>query len=394
MREESQEKVQEETRMSAAGLHDQPTEIRKAARNANRLLMLLTGIMVVLQLPYVFQTGENEDQLRLTFIVFLALFVLATYNAKIATADRRTIFLRHRDFVVRPLAEMKGFNVYFVLYALITLAVLVVGQMLFITDQSELVVGLAITTVLVVGVYLANILPSRTTVEPYGICTGVPSRLLRPFYPYGFIENVTLTRHMLTIKLVKKAPWSRVPRKIYVRGGAGQIAAALMAKHSVVNANIAPAVVIGEPRVPTISCPVCHEVYQSTASMCPKCGAAVPAEGYLGVVSGLDPNPVYAGVLLMVSAFTLALTGFLFFNLESYFQNIYGTGTGIYNVCGVFEWLFAIIAFAGGYTSVTRRHYGLARAGAIVSIIGNLASLVFGIAAWALLRRSSEQFED
>lgn len=329
------------------------------------------------------------------FTLFVVMFVFSLFMARRATSDRNIQFMRHRSFVGRVLAEAKGFNISLLGYLVVVLVVLAVAAM-FSPSSWEDLVRIAIPMVVIAAVLIYPILSARITIEPGGISVGNPGAIIKQHYPFKRIEHVSITRRILTIRLDGASPWSKMARRLYVREDGDMLASVLRRTMPSSKLSVAFPIPPAGARIPTVECPECGEKYDSTEAACPKCGTVIPSTGYMFIGNERDLYPIYAGVALMASSIFLVITGVAFLNMEGLFADIYGRGPGVFEFCGWIEFIFAIIAFAGGVASLAREHYSAARAGAIVSIIGGggLVSVVLGIAAFLWLRKSSHEFRD
>jgi len=373
----------------------QMTSVRDRVVRASRVVLIASAVLVVLTASALAAAGLDDPHFVGMVLASLGLFLASLFFVKVITSDKHIRFLRHRSFVTDVMAEAKGFESNLVI-AIVAVAVAIgVAELMSSPSTQDLVTGYLVAGVIAVATFVSLAWLSRVTVEPGGICTGRPNAALRPFVPFGAVEHAVLSRHLLTIRLGERLPLRSRTMRIVVLSGAPLLASVLQkvlppGKLSLVGVEAARDVGV---RMRT--CPECGETYDATQNACIRCGAVFPTSGYAYVGEERDYRPVYAGIALIVSSVFLAITGFMFFNMQSLFTRIYGRGPEALEMCGWIEMLFALVALGGGIASFQRRHLGLARAGAAVAIIGvgGTVSLVLGILAYMWLRESPEEFE-
>jgi len=221
---------------------DEPTEIRKALKNMNRVILIFSGVAVLAHLPSLFQNGEDVTWVRVSLLAFLALFVAATYETKIITSDKHIQFFRHRDFSRDALAGVKGFNVNLLWYAVAIVLVLSVAQVWLYKDPLAAIASVVISVALVSVIFISMIVPSMVVVEANGICIGNPRGVVRSYIPFGMVRSVKVTTRAMTIKLAGKTPWGTVPKKLFIRADPSSVALAIRRASPATQVSIDPRV--------------------------------------------------------------------------------------------------------------------------------------------------------
>jgi hypothetical protein len=221
---------------------DEPTEIRKALKNMNRVILIFSGVAVLVHLPSLFRNGEDVTWIRVSLLAFLALFVAATYETKIITNDKHIQFFRHRDFSRDALAEVKGFNINLVWYAVAIVLVLSVAQVWLYKDPFAVVVSVVISVALVSLIFISMMVPSAVVVEANGICIGNPRAIVRSYISFGFIGSVKVTTRRMTFKITGKTPWGTVPKKLFIRADPSSVALAIRRTSPATQVSIDPRV--------------------------------------------------------------------------------------------------------------------------------------------------------
>ncbi|MFH1579895.1 MAG: zinc-ribbon domain-containing protein [Thermoplasmatota archaeon] len=375
----------------------QTAVVRSAVLKVHRTTLIWSGLMALLTAPSLFDEDKDVYVLKASFFLFLSLFFIGLYYLRTGVADKYLRFIRHRDFVGKLLAETKGYNAVLAPQGLAAVLVTLAFEMMLGVDWSDPVslVLYAALPVIFAALFGAIILRSRITIEPAGICTGNPNGPMRPFIPFESIEHIAVSNRMLTVRLNRQSPWNIFTRRLIVRGDVAPLASVLKRELPPSKLSIEGSIDTISVTTPTQTCPQCGEEYLVSENACPKCGTEIPSTGYLYVSGNLSQRPIYAGIALIVAAFFLALTGFIFIVMEDAIVDVYGSSPGIFGFCGSIEWLLAVIALFGGLSAMARRHYGMARAGAAAAIIGigGLVSLVLGFAALFWLKKSSDEFE-
>ncbi len=224
LRIEQERVARERTRLPVPPPRDEPTEIRKALQNANRVILISSGVAVLLHVPSLIQNGEDVMWVRVSLLAFLALFVAATYETKIITNDKHVQFFRHREFSRNALAEVKGFNLNLMWYALAIVLVISVAQLWLYKDPLAVVVSVVLSVGIVSLIFLSMMMPSKIVVDANGICIGNPRAIIRSYIPFGIMGLVKITNRTMTIKITGKTPWGTVPRRLFVRSDPSSVA--------------------------------------------------------------------------------------------------------------------------------------------------------------------------
>lgn len=375
----------------------QSAVIRGEVFKLYRMLLVSSGLMVLVTAPFFFEEDKAAFPSRLFFMFFLMLFIIEVLYIRKAVSDKYLRFVRHRDFVGKLLAETEGYDTVLLVQGLVAVLVTLAFVTSVGVDQANLVALISYVALPVIFAILFGglILRSRVTIESAGICTGFPNGPMRPFIPFESIVHIAVSNHMLAVKLDEKSPLSIRTRRIIVRGDVALLASVLKRELPASKLSIEGSIDTISVKTSYQTCHECGEEYAVSEKACPKCGTEIPRTGYLYVGGGLSQHPIYAGIALIVSAFFLAFTGFLFLVMEDAFVDVYGSSPGLFGFCGSIEWLLALIALIGGLSSLARKHYGIARAGAAASIIGigGLGSLILGFAALFWLKKSEDEFE-
>lgn len=326
-----------------------------ASKRQLKTLSLVFIILSGLSIAFAAMTFASDQPDYVMLFMGVIWFLSGFFFLWLSTSEQMLGHFRLRGWVGHVKAEVTGFNLnnMGVMLAVVPVGLVLVWIM-YPTDEAPLAYIIVLYLAIVLVAYALVLFGSKVTVESGGICSG-PKHFNRMFIPFSRVSSTRLSGRVLTVTLARRMTLSFRTFKFLLLGDLSNFESEL-----------------GKARTTAVLGP--------RASLSPPPGTT---------------KPIIAGVLLVVSGCFAILTGALFFH----WMDLLGLTEPmppLLECCAWLEFLFGGIILIAGIVSFTRRHYGLVRAGAILSIIsvGGGVSLVLGIVALILLLTSKDEYEN
>lgn len=357
----------QEKAISEGGL-DSAAEHKAKVQQSMRRGALMFGVLSAL---WLLMTAESILDWRFDFsdfvkVCFAGLFaVVSVLSYWTSTNDETLAFVRLGGWIGNVSAEVAGFSLN---QTLLVLTAIITGGILGLplVPASGIPVVLAIV-IAIAGVFFSvAFYGSKVTLEDTGICIG-PTNRNRLFIPFDRVSSIMLKKNVLTVSLTRGPPLSFRTYKLLLLGNIETMRNELD--------RVAPS---GTPTRVLAS---------------PQQKRTGPVKPEIVFVGTGGSNLTIAGILLIVAGLFAFLTAAVFFVWGS---RSFTSGVNPFFCCGSLEIAFGAIAILGGLLSLRRVKYSLAMTAAVLAIIsgGMGISLVLGIIALVMIRRSREDFRD